>query len=332
MSRQEAIVRVVARGGVVCTKVSRRTDVIVIGSDGWPLQKSGKLTRHLEAADDLERLGFPIDVISEQEFFKRLRPNQLSRSVRRTHTLEQLSRLLGVSGLRLRRWLDRGLIEPVERRDGIALFDFQQVNAARTVAKVVQQGVSVKSLIANLHRLKRWLPDDTLISKHLLQLKNELLVRDAAGQLIEPSGQMRLPLEDDSPNETLLELKQLEEFDPDALFDLAFASESEGKYGDAIDTYERWITLFGDDIEALFNLGNTYLAVEQYESAEACYRRCLHLDRMHGTAWNNRGLCLAELGRVDEAIHCLETANRLMPGCRDTKANLVSVLEDAKSS
>ncbi len=331
MSRQEAIVRVVARGGVVCTKVSRRTDVIVIGSDGWPLQKSGKLTRHLEAAENLERLGFPIDVISEQEFFRRLRPSHLSRSVRRTHTLEQLSRLLGVSGLRLRRWLERGLIEPVERRDGIALFDFQQVNAARTVAKFVQQGISVQSLIANLRRLKRWLPDDTLIAKHLFQLKDELLVRDVDGRLVEPSGQMRLPLEDDRSSETLLEWKQLEAFDPDVLFDLAFASESDGQFGAAIESYERWIALFGDDIEALFNLGNTYLAVERYESAEACYRRCLQMDHRHATAWNNRGICLAELGRADEAIQCLETASRLMPECRDTKANLISVLEDVKS-
>jgi TolA-binding protein len=332
MSRREAIARVVARGGIVNTKVSRRSDIVVIGSDGWPLRKTGKLTRHLETAEKLDGLGFPIDVIPEQEFLRRLHSDRVNTVVCRTHTLEQLSRLLGISGLRLRRWIDRGLIEPIEFQDGVALFDFQQINAARTVADLIRRGVPIPLLVSNLRRLQRWIPEDAVVVKCIVQLQRNLVVRDASGFLVEPNGQLRLPLEDmpenELPlNELTLNIEQTIEADPDALFDHAFNLEKAGQLPAAITAYERWISLYGDDVEALFNLGNCYLATEQHGRANDCYLRCLKLDDSHGPAWNNHGLCLAELGQTDQARKALSCAIQLMPQCNDTKANLVSITE-----
>ena len=68
MSRLDAVNLVRAHGGVFVSRLSRLTAILVVGQDGWPLQKDGRLTGNLRRAQALLRQGCPIAVLSEDEF------------------------------------------------------------------------------------------------------------------------------------------------------------------------------------------------------------------------------------------------------------------------
>jgi len=111
----------------------------------------------------------------------------------------QLSRLLKVSGARLRSWAKAGLIRPVETVHRLAYFDFAQVSGAKTVFDLVQSGVSLQQIRDALEQLRPWLRggEDPLSQLSILERNGRLVVRLANGRLMEPGGQYQLDFSDD---------------------------------------------------------------------------------------------------------------------------------------
>src|SRR5262249_8022970 len=103
MTRAEAVALVRVHGGIFVSSLSRRTSVLVVGQDGWPLQKDGRLTSKLRKAQAFERAGQRITVLSEEEFLSRLGLESHTEEVRRLYSTAQLSSLLKIPGDRVRR-------------------------------------------------------------------------------------------------------------------------------------------------------------------------------------------------------------------------------------
>ena len=333
MSRSAAVEQVVRGGGSVLPRVSRNTDLIVIGADGWPLQSSGRLTRNLERAEMLEKAGVLVEIVGEAEFMQRLRGYREVETVRSTYTLEQLSRLLGVSGLRLRNWIQQGLIRPSSHEGALVRFDYSDVAAAMSVAKLVRRGISPATMVRSLSKLSRWLPQDSRVAAQVIRLQNQLLVRDRNNQLIESNGQYwfvfddaeadRGPLSGNAPRECFSAI------DADRLFDTAYQQEIGGRAAEAIAQYNEWLARFGEDGAVLFNLANVYLHTQQLVQASDCYRRCLRQDPRRSAAWNNLGLCLARREDLSGAIKALRKALELDAGYTDARYNLADILDEA---
>ena len=68
MTRREAIELVKSAGGTAVTTVSRRTSIVVVGMNGWPLLPDGTVSRKLARAETLNRGGARIRIISEAAF------------------------------------------------------------------------------------------------------------------------------------------------------------------------------------------------------------------------------------------------------------------------
>ena len=72
MSRIQARELIRAQGGNPVPAVSSTTSILVVGQDGWPLRKNGKLTRNLERARLLAKAGQPLAIVSEEDFLASL--------------------------------------------------------------------------------------------------------------------------------------------------------------------------------------------------------------------------------------------------------------------
>ncbi len=332
MSRAMVTRTITERGGFVRERVTPRTDMLVIGADGWPLRSSGRITRNLLVANELQNQAHPLVILGESEFVRRLSGDTETDPIRSMHTIEQLSRLLNVSGLRIRHWIDIGLVHPTDASDLAPRFDYREVAAARTLAKLIRRGVKTSTLVDSLRTLKRWLPDNASINGQLVSLENRLLVRDQHDRLIEPNGQLQFCFGTaiDPPGRSIEVAETLTDdaVDPDSLFDLAFGHQQSGQTASAIEGYQRWLNHFGDDDEVLFNLANAYMDDGDFGSARGCYRRCVRANRSSAGGWNNLGLCLHRLGDASAAVKALRRAVDLETGNTDYLFNLADVLEE----
>src|SRR5581483_8692154 len=92
---------VAERGGEFVPLPNRRTSLLVIGQDGWPLEPNGRQTKSLERARKFRAYGYPLELVSEEEFYDRLDLAERRGLLHRRSTLHQLSRLLKVPGRQL---------------------------------------------------------------------------------------------------------------------------------------------------------------------------------------------------------------------------------------
>src|SRR6187455_263119 len=72
MTQADAADLVRAHGGTYTDSVNRLTALLIVGQDGWPFENDGRLSSKLRRARSLQRKGFGIAVLSEDEFFVRL--------------------------------------------------------------------------------------------------------------------------------------------------------------------------------------------------------------------------------------------------------------------
>ncbi len=335
MSRQDAIRRLITHGARTRSVVTHLTHYLVIGSDGWPLRSTGKLTRNLLRAEYLQSTGAKVVIVSEAEFLSRLGYSD-EESIRRFFTLEQISRMTDVSGLRLRHWIKIGLLRPVTNQNGVLLFEFSQLSAARTLAHLIAKKTTLSAVAKSLDSLRQWLPNSEHLSEHLILVCNMLSVRDTTGRLIDSNGQLHFGFHDRieelpfaSPDNCLPNTKypSIEPRD-EKVFKQAYELELQGRYHAAIKAYQRWLTKFGPTDNLYFNLGNAFTRIGHHRRAALMLRRCVRINSKHPQAWNNLGLSLARLGRLDECILVLERAIRVDPEYEDALYNLADLLDE----
>src|SRR5437867_522053 len=159
MTRAEAVQLVRAQGGEFVLAVTRHTSFVVVGSEGWPLQKDGRLTRKLLQARRLWHYGYAVAVLPEEEVLCQLGLQAQSQGIHQLYTSAQLCQILHIPRDRLRTWMNNGLIQPAESRDSVSLFDFQQVSRAKTLGDLARAGVSAKRLRQSLQQLRKWMPE-----------------------------------------------------------------------------------------------------------------------------------------------------------------------------
>jgi tetratricopeptide (TPR) repeat protein len=104
---------------------------------------------------------------------------------------------------------------------------------------------------------------------------------------------------------------------PDWLFDLGLELEHQGKFEEALASYDSALVLNPDFVEALNNRGVVLEAMNRLEEALASYDRVLALNPDLITVIRNRGNVMAALGRTDEALADYDRALALDPDDAD---------------
>ena len=314
-------------GGRYSRLVTRSTDLLVIGQDGWPLRADGRLARNLQRARRLQSDGVPIQILREDEFLDRLGLHGSCGGIHARHTLSDLTRIAGVPVGRIRTWIRAGLLPPAERRHGIDYFDFRQVTVLRTLDQLVRGGVSTARLRRSLEQLRSWIPDveHAVARLSLLDGTGRITVRSDDGRLLEASGQQLLDFGEDVPAPAV----RLEQPDsPDDLFERAVELEDVGRLDEAAEAWQQWLLRFGPDAVVCFNLANVLYASGHPEAALERFRQAVEIDPDYLEAWSNLGSVLAETGRPGDAVAAFERALRIEPRYENALYNLADTLEE----
>ncbi|MDF0554162.1 tetratricopeptide repeat protein [Kamptonema sp. UHCC 0994] len=87
----------------------------------------------------------------------------------------------------------------------------------------------------------------------------------------------------------------------------------EGRYQEALVSFEKAILMNADIDEAWYNRGNVLVKVQRLEEAIACYDQAIGLNRDYYEAWYNRGNVLMRLQRYEEAAAAYDEAIALKP-------------------
>lgn len=317
---------VVARGGDFMPVASRGTSVLVIGEDGWPLEADGRQTISLVRARRFRADGYPIELLSEEEFYGRLELIEPQTAIHRRCTINQLSRLLKLPGRQLRSWMRAGLIAPVEVVHRLAYFDFRQVASAKNLCELTSAGVKPRQVRESLEQLRTWLPgiDAPLAQLSLLESDGRLLVRLTDDRLADSAGQLYFDFLTASvaePEIVAFGVRSAEEW-----FEEALDLEDRGRPAEAVAAYREAILLEPHDPVLHFNLGNALCACRETSAAAEHFRQAVGRDPCYAEAWNNLGNALDGFADYDAAIDAYQRALQLVPTYADAHYNLAETL------
>jgi tetratricopeptide (TPR) repeat protein len=329
LPRRDAFRLVREAGGEPVGTVTGRTSLLVIGMEGWPILKEGAISRKLEQAEILQERGHSIQINSEFEFLERIgiRSGRTG-PVLGTCSMIQACNLLCLPPEKLRRCEQFGL---VRSEDGV--FDFLDLVSLRTIAGLLQDGLTPEAIARSLARLARIVPE---INRPLAQMR---IIVDQGGKLMaeldgirmDPRGQMILDLEGRVPREAApsvpLEKRKGRTEDPETWFDYAQSRARNSDPAAAEAAYRRALEIDPDFAEAWYNLGNLHLERGDSATAENHFRRALSLDPAFAAAWYNLGLIQAEQERLSEASQSLRRALAAFPAYADAHFNLALCLE-----
>ena len=328
MTRAEAAALVRRRGGQWVADVSRNTSFLVIGQEGWPIRRDGRLSRKLREARRLQRT-HPVAIMSEGEFLDRL-GLETPPLDRQCYSTSRLSELLRVPGSRIRQWVQQGLVHPVQSLGGVHYFDFRQVSWIKTLCDLVEAGAGTGRIRRSLEQLRQWLPDveSCLDRLAVLEKDGRLLVRLDEDRLVEATGQGLFDFGDDSPPATVQAVRGPQT--SEQWFDLGCSHEEAERYLEAERAYRQALRLSGPVAQTCFNLGNVLYALGRKGQAAERFSQAAELLPDYADAWNNLGNVLQELGQHDDAVAALRRAVDLDPASADAHYNLADALDGLK--
>jgi tetratricopeptide (TPR) repeat protein len=328
MSRSEAAALIATHGGQVVAGLTRTTDWLLVGQGGEPLDHDGRLTARLQKAQQLQRRGYPIGILPEEDFLAWVGLDSRG-EIHRLYTTIQMCRILRLPPQRLRSWLRVGLVQPVETVQGIAYFDYQQVSWARTLCELTRAGVRPEQIRRSLEQLRRWLPvERPLAQLGLLEQNGQLLVRLESGQLAEPSGQRHFDFAADTAPEVVEAAPR--QRTAEQWFETGCDLEVAGHLPQAADAYRQALLVGGPDANVCYNLANVLYHLGDKGQAAERYRQAVEVNPGFAEAWNNLGNVLGDLEQYEEAIAAYRQALKLNPQWGDAHYNLAVTLDQLK--
>ncbi len=335
MSRREAEELVTTCGGRLTASVNRATTLVVIGMNGWPLLRDGRLSNKLQKAESLQKGPGRrrLRVCSEDEFLEGVGRRRPQAEIEKPLDASQVSALLGVTPGTLRRWELHGLV-----RSNAGRYDFRDLVSLQTIAALVSQGASPSTINQSVRSLARVLPGtDRPLAQLKLLAHQDSLVAEVNGSLMSPGGQLLMRFEPDredddvaeAPPTLALSLAPMGSRGPSAeqWFDIGCTLEDEGELAEAERAYREALARVPTFAEAHFNLANVLRATNRSEAAEERYRVALEHDATMAEAWFSLADVLDESDRTDEAIDCLRAALRCDPQYADGHYNLAVCCE-----
>ncbi len=305
----------IKRGGMLRRGQPRHAGVLVIGTHAFRQLDSGGLRRKLKTADDLGAVC--LSEVMLLEALGLIEPRQAAAGV---IDLEDLPTRTGLNLETLRLLVLFDVIQAHRSQ-----CSFQDLIAAREVARLLREGVSLGHIIEGVKRASlrpRSMPAAaSQIDQPLARLK---LISDEYGRIVNQigsvvadlDGQMRLPLPD-ADNPTI-----------DELFEAAEEAEWLGELSVATTLYQRCIRLDRHDPIAPFNLANVLRERGHVDGAIFHLRMALGLDPHFPDAWYNLALLMDSRGEKAAAMEGFERAIKADMNYADPVYNLAQLYFD----
>jgi tetratricopeptide (TPR) repeat protein len=327
MSRREANTLVERAGGRVTTDVSRRTSLLIVGLDGWPVLEDGSVSVKLQRAEALNRSGAHIRIAPETVLREMTGVAEPAVPVTNGYTAAQVSDLLGLDDTTLHRWEVQGLVHSRGGR-----YDFRDIVSLRTIAELVANGVSIRTIGRSIRGLASVLPDT---ERPLSQLKliesSGTLLAELGEALVAPDGQLVMRFDDAEllSKEEPMVVVTSQVRSADEWFDHGHDCEEDDRLDEAIEAYREAISRQPAFAEAHYNLANCLRVLGRTEGAEEHLRMAVTLEPGFDSAWYNLADVQEEQGHLDEAIDSLVAALRVSPLYADAHYNLALCYEQA---
>jgi tetratricopeptide (TPR) repeat protein len=304
MKRAEAFALVSRRGGKPRQRVTKDTNVLIVGELGWPLQDDGRPSKSLTQAK-----GYGIPIVSERRFLEWV--GKISQEDEtKTYSLAEIAALSKLPAGVVEQLSIFGLIEP---RDG--RFGFRDLAAARQAAQLLGSGIGLSVITRSLKDIRKWLPDARLSNVRLFPESSDKILVEQAGGRTDSKGQFVLPV--GKPNHV----------DADDAFVQAQSAEESGDLRTAENLYRCVMKLDPKDPAAGLNLGNLLRTEQRTVEAEAAFRWAVDTDPNFAPAWHNLADLLDETGRLVEAVDCQNRALTADPEYADAMFNMALYLQ-----
>ena len=107
--------------------------------------------------------------------------------------------------------------------------------------------------------------------------------------------------------------------------DLGTWLSAQGKVRGSMDCFRRSLLIKADNPDALYNLGNSFAKLGNWDEAIVDYKRALKVTPDQADILSNLGLALAAKKQFDEAAICFESALKLNPDSADAHNNLATL-------
>ena len=299
-------------GGTLRRGQPRHGGLLVIGRLAFRQLDRGSLRRRIEAADDVGAL-----TISETMFLEALGLIRTAEAADGVVDLEALPEKTGLDVETLRLLILFDIIRPVGGQ-----CSFRDLVAAREVARLLHEGISLGDIIEGANRIAGSRPqrsagpfqqDQPLARLRLVSDQYGRIVHQVGSTVANLDGQFFLPLPD-ADNPTI-----------DELFEAAEEAEWLGELPVAAKLYQRCIRLDRKDPIAPFNLANVLRESDDVDGAIFHLRIALGLDPHFADAWYNLALIMDGKGERGAAKEGFERAIDADPDYADPIYNLAQL-------
>src|SRR5712691_11418429 len=217
----------------------------------------------------------------------------------RIYGVRELTRILTLTPKRAAQ------LRRLELLQGESGYTFRDLLALRAAGALLDAGASVRQMRLALDALRKREPD-----------------------LVQPLAEVRLVLD----GSRLLAQSDRVKFDPrtgQTVLDLDTPSLEEAAAATLVTGLVRPLAPPVEQAETWFERASEWDAdPAQWEDAIAAYRRVVAIDPTYAAAWNNLGLLLHRMGRLDEAGKAYESALDQDATCCEAVYNLGSLAED----
>lgn len=328
LSQPELAALITDHGGYWDRRLTRRTNLLIVG-DSLLAAGVSQPAKCLETARRWRFAGHSLEILPERQFWGRLGDDGIAARIDR-HSLGQLAEWADVSRDRVRAWMSEGLLEPTELRHRVAFFDYSQLQRARLIARLLEQGLALPEVASALNRLPPTGEATAPAPASLIADHRRLLVRDRRHRLVELTGQLwfdfasteqaddegRLAFANDDTDDTV-----------DAWFEHGLELEDAGDFAAAAMAYRRAMEMEPNDAAIRFNLANALFMQDLLPDAVAAYLAAVERDPAFAEAWNNLGSVWALLDDHDRAMEAFRRALSLDAAYADALYNMADLLE-----
>ena len=262
-------------------------------------------------------------------------PSSSREPVSDVFTSSEVSKLLNVSGARLRS-LDRAsIVSPSGSRSGRRAYTFQDLIALRATRELLAHRVKIRDVAKAIGALRKSLPRVTrpLQELRIVSDGRSVVVKASDGAFEPVSGQMVLDFQVTALRDDIVRVLRPEATKSRArtAYDLyAHAStldESPSTFDEAEALYAKAITLDPSLAIAYTNLGNIKFRRGDEAGAEKLYRRAIEIDTEQPEAHYNLGYVMLERGEPRDAVAHFERALGSDPRFSDAHFNIAMAFE-----
>jgi tetratricopeptide (TPR) repeat protein len=251
-------------------------------------------------------------------------------------SVREVEKLLGLQLQKLRS-LDRAnIVSPSGMRKGRRVYTFSDLIALRATRELLDQNVRLRDVARAIQALRKTLPK---VTRPLQELRitsdgRKVIVR-SQGAAFDPTGQLLFDFNVDRLERDVVRVLRPESQEARArtAYDLYLRAnkldETQEQYAEAIELYERAITLDPFLAIAYTNLGNLRFRLGDEAIAEMLYVRALEVDPKQSEARYNLGYLMLERGKHAAAIDHFQSALQVDPRFADAHFNLAMAYEAA---